>query len=76
MFESTVWVDTEGEARLSLEREIQITDRLYAFGEFQYDTDSKEEWLAGAGLILSKHFSIVGQYHSEYKGGIGINIRY
>jgi FtsP/CotA-like multicopper oxidase with cupredoxin domain len=76
MFESTVWIDTEGEARLSLEREIQITDRFYTFGEFQYDTDSKEEWLAGAGLILSKHFSIVGQYHSEYEGGAGLNIRY
>jgi hypothetical protein len=76
MFESAVWLDTEGEVRLSLDREIQLTDRLYAFGEFQYDTESKEEWAAGAGWTLCKHFSIIGLYHSEYKGGVGLNVRY
>jgi FtsP/CotA-like multicopper oxidase with cupredoxin domain len=76
LFESSVWLDTEGEVRLSLEKEIQLTDRLYAFGEFQYDTESKEEWLTGAGCILSKNITLIGQYHSEYKGGIGLNIRF
>ena len=76
MFESAVWLDTEGEARLSLDKEIQLTDRLYAFGEFQYDTESKEEWAAGVGWTLGKHLSIIVQHHSEYEGGIGINIRY
>ncbi len=76
LFESSLWLDTEGEGRLLLGKEIQLADRLYAFGEYQYDTESKEEWVAGAGWILSKHFSIVAQHHSEYKGGIGINIRY
>jgi hypothetical protein len=71
-----VWLDTEGEARLSVDKEFQITDRLHAFCEFQYDTESKEEWAAGAGWTLGRHFSIIGLYHSEYKGGIGINIRY
>jgi FtsP/CotA-like multicopper oxidase with cupredoxin domain len=76
LFESSFWVDTEGDVRLTVDKEIQLTDRLYAFGEFQYDTESKEEWLAGAGWTLSKHFSIIVQHHSEYNGGIGINIRY
>jgi FtsP/CotA-like multicopper oxidase with cupredoxin domain len=76
LFESALWVDTEGDFRVTLENEIQLTDRLYAFGEFQYDTESDEEWAAGAGLTLSRHFSIVGQYHSEYKGGAGIQIRF
>jgi hypothetical protein len=76
LFESSVWLDTEGEARLSLEKEIQLTDRLYAFGEFQYDTESKEEWMLGTGWILNKNISLIGQYHSEYKGGIGLNIRF
>lgn len=76
MFESVVWLDTEEEVRLSLDKEIQLTDRLYVFGEFQYDTESKEEWAAGAGWTLGKHISIRVQHHSEYKGGIGINIRY
>ncbi len=76
MFKSTVWIDTEGEVRLALENEIQLTDRLYAFGEVQYDTESKEEWMVGSGYIINKHFSILGQYHSEYDFGIGLNIRY
>jgi FtsP/CotA-like multicopper oxidase with cupredoxin domain len=76
MFESSSWIDTEGEVRLSLDKEIQLTDRLYVLGEFQYDTESKKEWAAGAGWTLGKHFSIVGLYHSEYKGGIGLYIRY
>jgi len=76
MFESAVWLDTEGEARLSLDKEIQLTNRLYAFGEFQYDTVSEDEWAAGAGWTLGRHFSIRGLYHSEYKGGIGLTIQY
>ncbi len=76
MFESAVWVDTEGDLRLSLDKEIQLTDRLYAFGEFQYDSESEEEWAAGAGWTLGRHFTVIGLYHSEYKGGAGINIRY
>jgi hypothetical protein len=76
MFESAVWLDTEGEARLLLDKEIQLTDRLYGFGEFQYDTESKEEWAIGTGWTLGKNISIIVQHHSEYEGGIGINIRY
>jgi hypothetical protein len=76
LFESSVWLDTEGEVRFSLDRKIHLSDRLYVFGELQYDTDSKEEWLAGAGWMLGKRFSLSGQYHSEYKGGIGLTIRY
>jgi hypothetical protein len=71
-----VWLDTEGEARLSLEKEIHLTDRLYAFGEFQYDSESKEEWMLGSGWLLNKNISLIGQYHSEYNGGIGLNVRF
>ena len=76
MIESALWLDTEGDLRVIVEKEIQLTDRLYAFGDFQYDTESKEEWMAGAGWIINRYFSIVGQYHSEYRGGIGLNILY
>jgi FtsP/CotA-like multicopper oxidase with cupredoxin domain len=76
LFESSVWLDTEGEARLSLEKEIHLTDRLYAFGEFQYDSESKEEWMLGSGWLLNKNISLIGQYHSEYNGGIGLNVRF
>jgi hypothetical protein len=76
LIESAVWLDTEGDVRVIVEKEIQLNDRLYAFGDFRYDTESKEEWLIGAGWIINRYFSIVGQYHSEYDAGIGLNIRY
>ncbi len=76
LFESSVWLDTEGEVRLSLEKKIQLTDRLYTFGEFQYDTESKEEWMLGSGWIFNKHISLLGQYHSEFGAGAGLNIRF
>lgn len=74
LIDSNIWLDTEGEVRLTLGKEIQLTDRLYVFGEYQYDTGSKEEWMAGVGWTLNKHFSLVAQHHSEYKGGVGLNI--
>ncbi|MEN8264254.1 MAG: multicopper oxidase domain-containing protein [Nitrospirota bacterium] len=76
MFESSLWIDTEGDVRLLIENKIQLTERLYAFGEFQYDTESDEEWMVSAGWTINKYFSVIAQYHSEYKGGIGITARY
>ncbi len=76
MFESTVWLDTEGDARISLENELQLTARLYVTGEFQYDSESKEEWAIGAGWTINKYFSAMLKHHSEYDFGAGIHIRY
>ncbi len=76
MVESSIWIDTERELRLVLGKEIQLTDRLSVFGEFQYDTDSKEEWEAGAGWTLNRRFSLLGKYHSEYGGGAGLMIHF
>jgi FtsP/CotA-like multicopper oxidase with cupredoxin domain len=76
LLESSVWFDTEGDVRLLVDKEIQLTDRLHAFGDFQLDSESNEEWSVGTGWTLGRHLSIIGQYHSEYKGGVGINMRY
>jgi FtsP/CotA-like multicopper oxidase with cupredoxin domain len=76
LFESRIWLDTEGDVRLSLEQELQLTDRLNAFGGLQYDTESKEEWMMGLGWILNKNVSLIGQYHSEYKAGVGFQFRF
>ncbi len=76
MFERAVWIDTEGDIRISLENELQLTDRLFAIGEFQYDSESKEEWAAGAGWTINKHISLMLKHHSEYDFGAGITVRY
>ena len=75
-FESLVWIDTEGEFRFSLEKEIQITSRLAIFVDAEYDTEEKWEWVAGSEWIFNKYLSIIAQYHSDFEGGVGLTIRF
>ncbi len=74
--ESTLWIDTEGEARIALEKSFALTPRLALYGEVEYDTE--EEWEGGTGFryMVSKDFSLLGSYHSEYGVGAGIQIRF
>jgi CopA family copper-resistance protein len=73
---SSVQLDSEGDLRLGLAKELQITDRLGVFAEVEYDTGSDWEWALGADYILTKQFSLIGQYHSEYGLGGGISFRF
>lgn len=41
--DGTAWVDTDGDFRVVLDKEMQLTERVTAFGELQYDTDTKWE---------------------------------
>jgi Multicopper oxidase len=75
-FESAVRIDTAGEFRVTIGQSLQLTNRLGIFGDFEYDTESKKEWVAGADYILSKSFSLVGQYHSDFGAGAGIKFRF
>jgi hypothetical protein len=73
---SSAQFDSEGDLRLGLAKELQITDRLGVFAEVQYDTGSEWEWSLGADYILTKQFSLITQYHSEYGPGAGFSFRF
>jgi hypothetical protein len=73
---STVQLDSQGDLRVALGKELQITDRLSAFGEIEYDTGSGTEWSVGTNYLLTKQFSLTTQYHSEYEFGGGIRFRF
>lgn len=75
LIDSTLWVDTDADFRVILDKEMDLTDRLSAFGELQYDTESKWEWKAGGAIMINKWLSLVGQYYSEFGAGGGIEIR-
>lgn len=72
LISADLWLDTEGEARMTLEKELRLTDRLSAFGESEYDTESGWEWQAGLGWTVSKTVAVIGKYHSEHEAGIGL----
>jgi hypothetical protein len=71
-FGSEIRIDTNGEFRVAIGKQLQITNRLGIFGDFEYDTETEFEWVAGARYILSKNLSIVGQYHSDFGFGAGL----
>ena len=76
LIEATGWVDTEGESRITLEKSIDLTNRLSVSGESQYDTEDRWEWQVALRWTVNKQVSLVGKYHSEYDAGVGLNIRF
>lgn len=76
MIQSQAWVDTEGELRASLSQSIALTPRLSVFGGVEYDTATRWEGVAGLEYVLGKHFSLIGQWHSEYGAGGGVSFRF
>ena len=74
--ESKAWVDTDGGARVMLEKSLELTPRLSFSGEAEYDTH--EQWEGGVQLayILAKNFSLISKWHSEYSWGGGLAVRF
>lgn len=74
--ESQAWVDTDSGVRVNLGKVFQLTPRISLIGEAQYDTHDLWEGRAGFSCILSKTFSLLVQWHSEYGWGGGLRIRF
>ncbi len=76
LIQTTAWVDTEGEFRVSGAKELPLTLRLGAFGEVEYDTQTEWEWQAGVTYMINKSFSLIGNYHSEFGIGGGLSLSF
>ncbi len=76
MFRSTTWIDTKGDLRVELTRNIRLTDRVEIFGRGEYDTRSKWESSAGVEFIVGKRLSMVGRWHSQFGWGGGLYLRF
>ena len=74
--ESRFWVDTDGEIRISLDKELELTPRLMPYFEVEYDTHEKWEGSIGLSYLISKGFSLVAQWHSEFMWGAGVQVRF
>jgi CopA family copper-resistance protein len=75
-FLSTVWLDSDAGARVTLDRELMLTPRLSVFGEIEYDT--REDWSYQVGLsyFLTKSLSATALWDSDYGLGAGITVRF
>jgi len=74
--ESRAWIDTNGGARFNLEKSFELTPRLMLRGEAQYDTHDLWEGRANLSYMVHKYLSLVGQWHSDYGFGGGLQIRF
>jgi hypothetical protein len=75
-FHSRVWIDSDGGARVTLEREFMLTPRLGLFGEGEYDT--REKWSSQAGLsyILNEYLSATALWDSDFGWGAGVTVKF
>jgi len=69
---SRVWVDTAGEFQFAVGKHLELTPRVAIFSEAEYDTGEQWEVRAGASYMLSKNFSLIGQWHSQFGWGGGL----
>ncbi len=74
--ESAAWVDTDGGGRFVLAKSLPLTPRLSLFGEVQYDTHDYWEGRTGLAYQVCRNVSLLGQWHSDYGFGGGLQIRF
>jgi uncharacterized cupredoxin-like copper-binding protein len=74
--DSAVSVDSEGDFRFTLAKRLQITDRLTAFGQVEYDTNMPWMWMSGLTWTLNHQFSLLTHYDSDYGLGAGLSVRF
>jgi FtsP/CotA-like multicopper oxidase with cupredoxin domain len=70
------FVRTDGGARVVMDKSLELTPRLALFGDAQYDTDEKWEGSVSLSYLVHKNFSFIGQWHSDYSFGGGVQIRF
>jgi hypothetical protein len=58
--------DTAGEFQFAVGKPLEHTPRLAVLAEAEYDAKEQWESLAGTNYLLTKHFSLIGQWHSRF----------
>ena len=60
----------------NMEKEFALTPRFSLIGEIEYDTHDLWEGKVGLSYILTEHVSLLGQWHSEFGWGVGLQMRF
>jgi hypothetical protein len=89
-FNIDVSLDHQLRPRIRLDRELLIFPRIFLEGEYEYRADfgwvnnlenndsyvGETQWLVGLSYILSRNFSIQGNYNNRFGAGGGLLIRF
>lgn len=73
---SSAWIDSDGEARFGIGRELMLTPRIGIFGDVEYDTREKWSYQGGMSYLINDHFSATGVWDSNYGAGAGLTIKF
>lgn len=72
----TTTVQSNGDVRFALGREVALTDRLSLIAQASYDTAQDFEYQVGLSYTLTKRLSLVSLYDSDYGLGAGVGLRF
>lgn len=75
-FATSSWIDSDGEARFKIGRELMLTPRLGIFGDAEYDTREKWSGQAGMSYMLNENVSATALWDSAYGVGGGFTIKF
>ncbi|MEW6428789.1 MAG: multicopper oxidase domain-containing protein [Thermodesulfobacteriota bacterium] len=75
--EARFWLDTDGGGRFAFAKEIPLAPRLALSGAAEYDTNVSH-WETRLGLVyaLTRDFSLLGRWHSDFGWGAGGTLRF
>lgn len=90
MFTLDLSLDHQLRPRIRLDRELLLFPRIFLEGEYEYradfgwvndledgvDFERESEWLIGVSYIISRNFSIQGNYNNQYGWGGGLLVRF
>lgn len=69
---SRAWVNTGGGFQFALGEHLELTPRLTALSEAEFDTREHWEIRTGISYLLTRNFSLLGQWHSQFGWGGGL----
>jgi len=73
---STTTIDSEGDLRVILDKEFQLSDHVSYSFELEYDT--KTDWGSSHNIdyLLSRDFSLRLNFNTDYRWGMGVTYRF
>jgi len=72
LIDAKFWIDSKGDARIWLIKELMLTNNTGLELEYRYDTELKSEWSATLDYRINKQLSLNTRYHSDTKWGVGL----
>ena len=73
-FDGRAWVDTRGQGRFILSKELDLTTRLGFVGDVEFDTEQGFEGSTGLRFRIHRHAAFAVEWHSEFGAGAGIEL--